>query len=107
MSAGLPPCEITPSDGHSLQAKYPYPADINSDHATIRVRYVVDEQGKTVDAEVEVVEEGTTAQQRRFREMFEYAAVEAVKSWTFAFADPNDNSCCKRQTRTTSLQYRY
>ena len=104
---GAPPCEI------QLGARY---RDLEADYPSIRnrystasivVRFVVDDSGQTVDNEVAMVTEGSTAEPPQFLEDFGESAVDLVRLWRFDFLDENDENCTKRQERTTRLDFTY
>ena len=103
-----PPCPlIISSNVEELRPAYPNRGGGNYGDAVITVRYVVDEAGETVDEEVAVVAEQSSADRIRFFNRFARAAVEKVRSWTFSFAEPNDQSCTKRRTSVTSFKFQY
>ena len=76
-------------------------------NARISVRYVINGSGETVDDEISVVTESSSADRLRYFQTFANAAIKTVQSWAFSFADPNDEHCARRQTRTTSFQFNY
>lgn len=101
-------CQLQiPTDIARWSPDYPKRGRIDFGNAQISVRYVVDESGATLDDEVSVVAESSSAVRRRYFQLFAHAALEKVRSWTFSFADPNDEHCTRRQTRTTSFEFRY
>ena len=73
--------------------------------ATIAVRYVVDEQGATVDSAVSIVESQSTASPPVFLPQFADSARELVERWEFEFLPTADLSCAKQQELTTAFRF--
>ena len=73
--------------------------------ATIAVRYVVDEQGATVDGAVSIVESASTASPPVFLPQFADSARELVEQWEFEFLPTADLSCAKQQELTTAFRF--
>ena len=73
--------------------------------ATIAVRYVVDEQGATVDSAVTIVESASTANPPAFLSQFADSARELVERWEFDFLPTADLSCAKQQELTTAFKF--
>ena len=105
----LPPCEI------HLRRRYrellpTYPS-IRAQYSTARifVRYVVDEMGRTVDDEVTMLAEESTASQPQFLDEFGKSAVDLVRLWRYDFpaGETDPPSCTRRQERTTQIDFRY
>ena len=108
VAADLPPCALRfAANEGTLSPDYPRRGRINFGDAEITVRYLVDESGETVDEEVSVVPERSSADQTRYFNLFARAALGKVRTWKFSFADPNEQSCRKRQTRTTSFAFNF
>ena len=75
--------------------------------ANIVVRYVVDDQGDTVDSDVAVVTEQSTATPSRYLGLFGESATDLVKLWQYDFQGTEEVGCTKRQQLTTRLEFRY
>ena len=73
--------------------------------ATIAVRYVVDEQGATVDSAVSIVEAESTANPPAFLSQFADSARELVERWEFEFLPTADLSCARQQELTTAFKF--
>ena len=73
--------------------------------ATIAVRYVVDEQGATVDSAVSIVESASTANPPAFLSQFADSARELVEQWEFEFLPTADLSCARQQELTTAFKF--
>ena len=73
--------------------------------ATIAVRYVVDEQGATVDGAVSIVESASTASPPVFLPQFADSARELVERWEFEFLPTADLSCARQQELTTAFKF--
>ena len=102
------PCGlIVPATIASLSPEYPRRGRMDFGDARITVRYVLDETGATVDDEVTVVRESSSADRRRYFDLFARAALEKVRNWAFTFAEPDDESCRRRQVRSTSFEFNY
>jgi len=103
--AELPPCEVDGPPKGISSPDYPQGGRWDVGDARMTVRYVLDEQGETVDSEVEVIAERSSAERTRYFRDFAGEAVRTVRSWVFRFNDPNDGSCRRRQTRETSFTF--
>ena len=107
-AAELPPCSLRVSaDAGAFAPDYPRRGRMDFGNAKIAVRYLVGESGETVDEQVTVVPERSSADQVRYFNLFARAALEKVRSWVFSFSEPDDQACRKRQTRTTSFEFNY
>lgn len=73
--------------------------------ATIAVRYVVDDQGETVDSAVSIVEAESTASPPVFLSQFADSARELVERWEFEFLPTADLSCARQQELTTAFRF--
>ena len=103
-----PQCPLTfPVNVDELGPAHPNQCRQNYGDAVIAVRYVIDESGETVDEEVAIVAERSSADRIRHFNRFARTVVDKVRSWTFSFAVPNDQSCTKRRTGLTSFQFQY
>ena len=105
--ADAPPCTV------QLRPRYRnegliYPFITNQyASASITVRYVVDDRGETVDDDIVMVTEQSTATPPRFIDKFGQAAVDTVKRWKFDFQDTDSEACVKRQRLTARLEFSY
>ena len=107
-AAELPLCALLISgDMESLRPDYPRRSRMNLGDAQITVRYVIDESGATINEQVTVVPERSSAERERYFELFAGAALDKVRTWTFSFIDPDDTSCRRRQTRSTLIAFDY
>ena len=86
---------------------YPRGGRLNFGRASISVRYLIDEQGRTVDGEVSVVEGRSHADRERYLDLFAAEAVAVVRDWEFTFDESSTPGCVRRQTRTTSFEFDY
>lgn len=73
--------------------------------ATIAVRYMVDEQGATMDGEVSIVEAETTVNPPAFLPQFSASARELVEQWEFDFMPTADASCTRQQELTVRFRF--
>ena len=85
--------------------RLPSPTAARLAAATIAVRYVVDEQGATVDSAVSIVESESTASPPVFLPQFADSARELVERWEFEFLPTADLSCAKQQELTTAFKF--
>ena len=83
-----------------------YPPNMRWAHAsaTIAVRYVVDEDGNTVDELVAVLPESSTSDPDIYLDRFGEHARNMVSAWEFNFKDL-DAPCTRRQARTTTIKF--
>ena len=106
-AADLAPCPIQLRPRYrDMTPTYP-PGRARYATASIVVRYVVDDQGDTVDADVSVVTEQSIATPPRFLRLFGESATDLVKLWEYDFQGTEDVACTKRQQLTTRLEFRY
>ena len=73
--------------------------------ATIAVRYMVDEQGATVDNEVSIVESQSTVNPPAFLPQFSASARELVEEWEFDFMPTADANCTRQQELTVRFRF--
>ena len=73
--------------------------------ATIAVRYVVDEQGATVDSEVAIVESQSTVNPPAFLPQFSASSRELVEQWEFDFMPTADANCTRQQELTVRFRF--
>ena len=85
--------------------RLPSPTAARLAAATIAVRYVVNEQGATVDSAVSIVESASTASPPVFLPQFADSARELVERWEFEFLPTADLSCAKQQELTTAFKF--
>lgn len=104
-SAELPPCPA------SLRARY---RDVLPEtprgraqyaRASIVVRYALNDEGETIDAEVVAVPELSTSDPPDFIDQFSESAQDLVRLWRYEFDDAAP--CVKRQQRSTQIEFRY
>ena len=82
-----PACELVLAPATaSLRPVYPRGGRMNFGDAVIAVRYVVDERGETLDDEIAVIPERSTADRERYLDLFAELAVETVQGWSFGRA---------------------
>ena len=104
----LPPCTATLLPRFLAQAArdiYPGRRRMNYGSATIAIRYALDEQGATVNDEISVIPEQSSAARPRSFDLFARTAMQVVRNWVFEFGD--DGTCRKRQERSIKFQFRY
>ena len=80
---------------------------MNFGKAVVTVSFEVDERGETVDNAVAVVEPRSRADRERYFDLFAAEATATVKAWSFAFVEPPESDCIRRQNRTTSFEFEY
>ena len=106
----LPPCSVSllprfrAADATDI---YPGRRRMNYGSATIAVRYMLDEEGATIDHEIAVIPEESRAERPRSYDLFAQTAVRVVRDWQFEFAGEQQDSCSKRQERITRFQFQY
>ena len=104
----LPPCAATLLPKFLAEAAsdiYPGRRRMNYGSATIAVRYALDEQGATVNDEIAVIPEQSSAERPRSFDLFSRSATHVVRNWVFEFGD--QGACRKRQERSTKFQFRF
>lgn len=111
----LLPCEVTPAVANPAPA---YPVRFgrwggrdtargrqrNLGDATITVLYGIEPGGATAD--VVVLADRSHVTEDRYRALFEEAAVEAVRAWTFSYDTPED-TCNRSVMRTSTFEFKY
>ena len=90
-----------------MRPEYPRRSRFDFGSARITVRYLVDEEGETVNDQISLVRDRSSADQERYFALFAKTALDKVRSWSFGFAEQNDRSCTRRQTRTTSFAFNF
>ena len=107
--ADLPPCIATllPRFENAAADIYPGRRRMNYGSATITVRYRLDEAGATVNDEVAVVPEQSSAERHRSFNLFASTAMRVVRNWVFEFENVEQGACSKFQERSTKFQFSY
>ena len=103
----LPPCNATLLPRFLAEAAtdiYPGRRRMNYGSATIAVRYMLNEDGATIDDQIEVVREESRAERPRSYDLFAQTATQVVRNWVFEF---EGEACSKRQERITRFQFQY
>ena len=102
----LPPCNATLLPRFLAATDiYPGRRRMNYGSAMITVRYIVDEEGATINDEIEVVTEESSAERPRSFDLFAQTATQVVRNWVFEFE--GEAVCSKRQERITRFQFQY
>ena len=102
----LPPCRLLIAENlNELIPGYPGRGRKDYGDAVVRVRFTVDESGETIDDEVSVDLENSSAERERSFDRFAEIALNAVRVWRLEFADPNDTTCRKSQTRSIAIRF--
>lgn len=110
-----PPCGVSPAGANSAPG---YPARFgrwggrdtsqkrprNLGDATITVLYGIATSGETTD--VVVLADRSHATRDRYRSLFEEAALDAVRDWTFSYDTPPD-TCNRDVMRTSTFEFKY
>ena len=103
--AELPPCPA------SLRARYrdilPDPPRGRAQYASasIVVRYALNDEGETIDAQVVAVPELSTSNPAGFIDQFSESAQDLVRLWRYEFDEAAP--CVKPQQRSTQIEFRY
>ena len=106
----LPPCNASLLPKFLAGAAtdiYPGRHRLNYGSATIAVRYVLDDEGATINDQVAVVREESRAERPRSFDLFAQTAVRVVRNWEFEFDGEPPGACSKRQERITKFQFQY
>ena len=102
----LPPCPLlSASNAGDLSPRYPTGGRINYGNAVITVAFAVDEAGETIDEEVVVVPERSSADRPVHFDRFAKAAVRRVQRWSATFPDPDAMSCRMAQKTTVTVRF--
>ena len=102
------PCIAEPRrPGSVASPAYPKRGGVRRDlgQATVTVRYTIEESGRTED--VEMLAEQSSASREVHIGVFEASAVRAVQRWSFAFVEPDEGACIRRQTREVTFEFSY
>ncbi|MCY3819001.1 MAG: hypothetical protein OXH52_06500 [Gammaproteobacteria bacterium] len=107
--ADLPPCPATllPRFADAAADIYPGRRRMNYGSATITVRYRLDEDGATVNDEIAVDRDQSSAERPRSFNLFATAAMQVVRNWVFEFENGEQGACSKFQERSTKFQFSY
>ena len=100
-------CDITLREGSGLYPGYPGGGRRDFGDATVRVAYVVDEQGDTVDGEVRLVAAQSQLEHPRYLDLFADQALRLVRDWRFEFVQDSGQPCERRQARAVSFVFTY
>lgn len=105
----LPPCEATLLPRFLAEATDIYPGRrrMNYGSATIAIRYSLDETGATIDDQIEVIPEESSAQRARALDLFANTATQVVRNWVFEFDGEDEGMCSKRQQRSIQFEFSY
>ena len=105
--AAIPICRLDLSKvARNLRPRYPTGGRDLGD-AVIAVSFTIDESGQIIPDEVIVLRERSSLEMEKHFERFARVALGKVRSWTPRFANPNDPSCIKRQTRSISFRFQF
>ena len=103
-----PPCDLRlqPRYTDVLTAnRYPTGRRVNYGGATVAVRYAVDRAGATVDEEVVLVAERSSAVDARYFDALARDTLNVVQAWTFDFPTGGEEACVRRQERIATFDY--
>lgn len=104
----LPPCNATLlPEFRDADGAYPGRRRMNYGKATMTVRYRLDEDGATIDDEITVIREQSSAQRPRGFELFANTAMGIVRNWVFDFDDADQGACSKDQNRVTKIHFSF
>ena len=108
IAAAAVPCRLEfRSDPERWRPQYPLGGRRDFGDAAITVRYEVDEAGETVDESVVVVTEQSHANQTRYFNRFAREALDRVRNWRMAIAEPDARGCTLDIGYVTTFQFRY
>ena len=102
------PCPILSAPNASdLIPGYPRRGRIDYGSAVITVRFTVDEAGDTVDEEVAVVPERSSADQPNHFDRFAEAAIKQVQEWSVELPNRDELSCRMAQRASITVRFDY
>ena len=101
------PCDVELAPEFDASASYPAGGQFNFGDASVHVRYTVDALGATVDNEVFVDPDESSASRPRQFERFANTVRQTVRRWEFVFEDADANMCTRRQQLATTFEFRY
>lgn len=105
---GLSPCPILSAPNVSdVIPSYPRRGRIDYGSAVITVRFVVDDAGDTVNEEVAVVPEQSSADQPSHFDRFAQAAIKQVQGWSVELPNRDEQSCSMAQAATITVRFDY
>ena len=85
--------------------RYPGNRRVDFGAATIAVRYTVDEQGATVDDEVRLITNRSSATDTQHFEELVQNTVDVIKSWEFSIEGDGPEACARRHQRSVTFTY--
>ena len=106
----LPPCEAILLPRFRTEGAmdvYPGRRRMNYGSATITIRYTLDETGGTIDDQIAVIPEESSAQRPRSLQLFADTTMDMVRNWVFEFDGGDEGTCSRRQERTIQIEYNY
>ena len=102
---GITPCGVQLKPEFAIGGDfYPGGRRVNYGGAVIMVRYALNAEGGTVDAETAVVGDRSNATRPRFLDALARDTLELVRGWEFAFTQ--GEACTKPQVQTAVFRYR-
>ncbi len=96
------PCAVQLRTGAG--SVYPGSRRIDYGSANVVVSYAIDEQGRTIDDQVQVVLSQSSADRPHYLDVFVEAAEAAVRDWEFDFTE---RDCRRSQQRMTRFRFAY
>lgn len=104
-----PPCAVAlkPEFLASLEVDgYPGDQRVNYGAGVIAVRYTLGDDGATLDAEVMLERDRSSAARPSYLEALAQDTLAVVKAWEFEFQNEDASLCAKRQRQTATFTYR-
>lgn len=102
------PCRLYRHAGlDRWQPEYPLQGRRDFGDAIITVRYAVDEAGETIDEEIAVVRDRSSADRTRFFNRFAQEALDSVRNWKFSVAEQDSRSCAMDVSYVTTIRFQY
>lgn len=104
-----PPCAVglKPEFLASLEVDgYPGDRRVNYGAGVIAVRYTLGDDGATLDAEVMLERDRSSAARPSYLEALAEDTLAVVKAWEFEFEHADASLCAKRQQQTATFTYR-
>ncbi len=116
--AGISGSQATAQDAVSCQLqrrgdldrwrpRYPLQGHRDFGDAVIAVRYPVDETGETIDEEIAVITDESSADFPRHFSRFAREALRSVRNWEFAFGEQASQTCAFDTSFTTAIRFKY
>ena len=108
VAANLPACGLRLKSAF-LSAEDIYPGGHRVDYgsATIVASYAVNERGETVDDQVIIDAERSSASQPRRFDLFANAVRTLINRWEFDFVEAEDGACMKDQELSSQFQFQF